>query len=74
VRSEKSSKIRSLGWINTGFFIYFSSNLLLYYFGDQLMNALFPKELGRWIWILHVFFMTLMHICFFIGLWKSPKR
>jgi len=74
VKAEQRERINGLLWINSGLFVYFSTNLLLYYFGDQLMDALFPADVGRMAWIPHMFFIVIMYICFFIGLWKSRKQ
>lgn len=74
VKSEQKERIRGLTWINSGLFIYFSTSLLLFYFGDQLMDALFPIDIGRMAWVPHMFFKVIMYVCFFIGLWKSPKQ
>ena len=66
--------IVSLNWINSGLFIYHASNLVMFYFGEIIMIRAFPPEMGRYAWLPHSFFSTVMYVCFFIGLWKSPKR
>lgn len=64
---------RSLGWINTGLFIYYSSTLIIFYSGHVLMDR-FPLFLNRYTWVLHSFFSVIMYICFFIGLWKRSAK
>lgn len=63
---------KSLNWINSGFFIYFSSNLLIFYFGD-MFTRMFSVYLNQNTWILHSFFSIIMYTCFIIALWKRPK-
>jgi hypothetical protein len=65
---------RSFNWINSGFFIYFCSNLLLHYFGDYLMHSPVSNTIFRNVWMLHSLFSITMYICFFTALWKSPKH
>lgn len=73
VQALKQDRIKSLNWINSGLFIYFASNILLFYFGEIIMNT-FTKELSRYIWILHALFSVIMYGCFLIGLWKRSPR
>lgn len=63
----------ALNWINSGMFIYYASNLIFFFFGDVLMNKSFPTSAGRLAWIPHTTFSNIMYLCFFIGVWKSPK-
>ncbi len=72
VKESKVYLVKSLNWINSGLFLYYSSSLLLFYFGDFLTQSL-NKGFTRYAWVLHLFFLTIMHICFFIGLWNRPK-
>lgn len=65
---------KSINWINSGFFIYFCSNLLLYYFDGYLERISIDFVVFRNVWLLHSLFSITMYICFFIGLWKSPKH
>jgi hypothetical protein len=61
-----------LNWINSGFFIYYSSSLLIFYFSDVMARVL-PVYLNQNTWILHSFFSIIMYSCFIIALWKRPK-
>lgn len=62
----------SLRWINSGFFIYYSSNLLIFYFGDVFTRS-FSVYLNQNTWILHSVFSMVMYTCFIIALWKRPR-
>lgn len=72
VRDNGKEIFKSINWINSGLFIYFSSNLLLFYFGD-IINKSFPVYLSQYTWLLHNFFSIIMYTCFFIALWKRPR-
>lgn len=71
---QNKQLLKSISWINSGFFIYFSSNLLLYYFGDYLVSSTISISSFRIIWMLHSLFSITMYIFFFIALWKTPKK
>ena len=71
---KNKAMYKSINWINSGFFIYFCSNLLLYYFGDYLVRSSISILDFRHIWLLHSLFTITLYICFFFGLWKSPKH
>ena len=63
----------ALNWINSGFFIYYSSSLLIFYFSDVMARVL-PVYLNRNTWLLHSFFSIIMYSCFIVALWKRPKN
>jgi hypothetical protein len=67
----RKETVKSLNWINSGLFIYFSSSLLIFYFGDLIMHS-FSKVTSRFIWVAHSFFCTVMYFCFITALWKRP--
>jgi hypothetical protein len=67
-RERRSSLIRSINWINSGLFIYYSSSLLIFYLTNN-----FSFSFNRYIWILHSFFSMVMYTCFYIGLWKRQR-
>ncbi|PZR38985.1 MAG: hypothetical protein DI538_08035 [Azospira oryzae] len=73
VRDKLKGLSKSLNWINSGLFIYYSSNLLIFYFGDTITHT-FSKEISRYTWVLHSFFSVIMYCCFFVGLWYRPKN
>lgn len=72
-RDGNMPSLQGLNWINSGLFIYFSSNSLLYYYGDIITRTL-PSYLGRYVWALHSVFSMIMYTCFIVGIWKSLKK
>lgn len=72
VKETRGHDIKSLNWINSGLFIYYSSSLLIFYFGAGIIRA-FPRTLNLQTWVLHAFFSTVMYTCFLIGLWKRSE-
>jgi len=72
VKKKRLGLARSLNWINCGLFLYYSSNLLIFYFGNIMTHSL-SKEVNQYTWILHNFFMVIMYCCFFMGLWYRPQ-
>lgn len=61
-------------WINSGLFVFHTSNIVLFYFGDIIMDRTFPNQIGKLAMLPHSFFSTVMYTCFSIGIWKSPKQ
>ncbi len=62
--------IKSVEWINSGVFLYYSSSLILMYSGKYIIQLL-PSELSRYTWVLHSFFLVIMYYCFWRALWKQ---
>lgn len=73
VRETRVDSLQSLNWINSGLFIYYSSSLIIFYFGEIITHS-FSKDLNRYTWVLHSFFSMMMYSFFFVGLWKRPKN
>lgn len=73
IKKQRKEQLSSLNWINSGLFIYYSSNLVVFYFGELIMHSI-SIEWSQQTWILHSFFSTVMYFCFFIGLWKSRRQ
>lgn len=71
VKETSGRNISSLNWINSGLFIYYSSSILIFYFGAVI--TAFSRNLNLYTWIFHSFFSIVMYTCFFIGLWKRSK-
>ncbi|MEZ2440432.1 hypothetical protein AB6805_01825 [Chitinophaga sp. RCC_12] len=71
VKETSGRNISSLNWINSGLFIYYSSSILIFYFGAVI--TAFSRSLNLYTWIFHSFFSIVMYTCFFIGLWKRSK-
>ncbi len=72
VKESKATIVTSVNWINSGLFLYYSSSLLLFYFGELIMT-LFSRNANLYTWVVHFAFLTIMHACFFIGLWNRPR-
>lgn len=72
-KKYKKNKLSSLNWINSGLFIYYSSNLIIFYFGELMMHSI-SKEWSQQTWILHNTFSTVMYFCFFVGIWKNRQQ
>ncbi|MFN7494134.1 MAG: hypothetical protein ACK5RG_14545 [Cyclobacteriaceae bacterium] len=73
VKEKRVHLAKSLNWINSGLFIYYSTNLLIFYFGDIITQFL-SKEVSLYTWAIHSFFLILMYCCFFVGLWHRPTN
>jgi hypothetical protein len=54
-------------WVNSAVLMYFSTTILLFIFSRSILES---PELAIWIWMFHLFFMTLYYVLFSIGLWK----
>ncbi len=72
VKESGRPDIKSLNWINSGLFIYHSSDLLIFYFGATITHS-FSKSLNLYTWVFHSFFSIVMYTCFFTGLWKRSR-
>lgn len=62
--------LKSVEWINSGVFLYYSSSLVLMYFGKYMIQLISP-ELSRYTWVVHSFFLVIMYYCFWRALWKQ---
>ncbi len=69
VKEQQASVIRSINWINSGLFIYYSSSLIIFY-----LTRSFPKSINSYTWILHSIFSIIMYLCFIIGLSKRSRK
>lgn len=72
VRKEKRGLLPSLRWINSGILIYYTSGLLIFYFGDFLTRFSFEKF--QISWLFHSFIYIVQFTCISIGLWKCQKK
>ena len=77
VKEKRQEIAKSLGWINSGLFIYYSSSLVIFhlqfFFDQDRIFKFFSREFNLQAWMLHAFFSLIMYLCFVVGLWKSPK-
>ncbi|WP_436517670.1 hypothetical protein [Ekhidna sp. To15] len=72
VKERRVAIVKSISWINAGLFIYYSSSLLVFYFGNMIISFS-QTPLVRYTWFIYALFSIIMYICFFVGLWKRPK-
>jgi hypothetical protein len=72
VKETSGRDIKSLTWINSGLFVYYSSDLLIFYFGAIITQTL-STSLNQYTWVFHSFFSIVMYTCFIIGLWQRSK-
>lgn len=66
------TEVSSINWINAGIMIYYSSSLLIFYFGTMITS--FSKNMNRYAWAIHSFFSITMYCFFLIALWKKQKN
>ena len=59
-------------WINSGFLIYFSSNLILFYMNNSLFKEV--SEASLILWGLHAIVNIVLTIFYTIALWVRPKK
>lgn len=55
-------------WINSGIFIYFTTNLLLYYYSDHLMQNVFKGNSFMNVWLLHALSTFTAYSLFLAGI------
>lgn len=56
-------------WVNTGFLLYFSGNVLLFAFSNYIIGI--NRALNMYIWSFHALFSILLYFFITIGLWKA---
>jgi len=59
-------------WINAGFLIYFSSNLLLFFINNSMFTK--PDSVSYLVWGLHAIINIILIIFFTIAVWVHPNR
>ncbi len=59
-------------WINSGFLIYFSSNLILFYMNNILFKGV--TEASLTLWGLHAIVNIVLTIFYTIAIWVNPKK
>lgn len=69
VKEKRKDSLKSINLINSGLFIYNSSTLIIFFFGDVITGS-FSVTFNRYAWVLHSLFSIVMYSCFFSGLWK----
>lgn len=63
---------RSIEWVNSGVFIYYTTTLTVSYFGKFIIELLSP-ELSRYTWMVNSILIIIMHYCFYIAIWKQKN-
>ncbi|WP_299313302.1 hypothetical protein [uncultured Aquimarina sp.] len=59
-------------WINAGFLIYFSSNLILFFINNNMFKG--STEASYLVWGLHAIVNIVLTIFYTIALWVHPKK
>ncbi len=59
-------------WINSGFLIYFSSNLILFFINNTMFKG--ATEASFLVWGLHAIVNIVLTIFYTIALWVHPKK
>ncbi|MDY8135173.1 hypothetical protein [Aquimarina sp. 2201CG5-10] len=59
-------------WINSGFLIYFSSNLILFFINNNLFKG--STEASYLVWGLHAIVNIVLTLFYTIALWVNPKK
>ena len=59
-------------WINSGFLIYFSSNLILFFINNNMFKG--STEASYLLWGLHAIINIVLTIFYTIALWVNPKK
>ena len=72
VKKSRMDLLKSLNWINSGLFLYFTSSLIIFYFGDIITRSISLQT--QITWSMHAVFSSLMYVCFFVGLWNRPRK
>jgi len=77
VKEKRQGLWKSISWINSGLFIYYTSSLIIFnfthFFFSDLSFKIFSRDFNLQTWMLHSFFSTVMYSCFIIGLWNRPR-
>ena len=61
-------------WINAGFLIYFSSNLILFYVNNIMFPNPEPNEVSYLLWGLHAIVNIILIVFYTISLWVNPRQ
>ncbi|AXG69728.1 hypothetical protein KORDIASMS9_01955 [Kordia sp. SMS9] len=63
---------KPLFWINAGFLIYFSSNLILFFINNSMFTK--PDEVSHLVWGLHAIVNIILMLFFTIAVWIHPNQ
>jgi hypothetical protein len=59
-------------WLNAGFLIYFSSNLILFFINNSMFKT--ANEVSHLVWGLHAVVNIVLTFFYTISIWVSPKQ
>lgn len=59
-------------WINAGFLIYFSSNLILFFINNSMFTK--PDAVSHLVWGLHAIVNIILMLFFTIAIWIHPNQ
>lgn len=59
-------------WVNTGFLLYFSGNVLLFAFSNYILPL--QKSLNLYVWAFHGLLNILLNAFIALGLWIRPAK
>lgn len=60
---------KSIVWFNGGVFLYYTSSLILMYFGSYIIYWINPQW-SSYVWLMHGFFMVILYYCLWRALWN----
>ncbi|WP_109298810.1 hypothetical protein [Aquimarina sp. AU474] len=66
-------EINPMFWINSGFLIYFSSNLILFFINNYMFKD-GASASSYLVWGLHAIMNIVLNIFYTIALWVNPKK
>lgn len=61
-------------WLNAGFLIYFSSNLILFFVNNSLFQGSKATKVSYLLWGLHAVVNIILIIFYTISVWVNPKQ
>lgn len=68
---EERAGTQGINYINSGFFIYFSSSIIMFSYSSFIEKMSINSRLN--VWTIHTFLVVQLYILIFIGLWKAKK-
>ena len=71
VQPEVTPDVVSILSANTGIFIYFTCNVILFTLSSKFSG--YSPDFRKYVWAVHALVALLMYSCFFIALWKNTR-
>ncbi|MEM6719756.1 MAG: hypothetical protein AAF611_10595 [Bacteroidota bacterium] len=74
LKEEKYSPLekKPMFWVNAGFLIYFSSNLILFFINNSMFSK--ASEVSFLVWGLHAIVNIILILFFTIAVWVNPNQ